>query len=243
MKIAIYSIACNEQDHVEDWLESCKLADDVIVVDTGSIDYTVGRLHDRGAQVYEIGLQPFRFDVARNTALSLVGRGIDVCISLDFDEKLAEGWRDCIEDQWKEENNNAICSLQHGPTTTFMTGNRIHSRFGWHWRFPAHEGLYNYGIDKHSVLLGLKPFIIHGQAIKDRSQYLDLLQLGVEENPGNKRCLHYYARELYYRARFMEALPWFEMYNKFHGPFNPEEELENTRMLKDCQRICNVAII
>ena len=97
LRIAVYSIAKNEAQFVKRWTASAHDADVMVVADTGSTDDTVRNLTIYGAYVYKIALDPWRFDLARNIALSLVPHDIDICISLDMDEVLQEGWRDAIE--------------------------------------------------------------------------------------------------------------------------------------------------
>ena len=50
MKIVVYAIAKNESAFVDRWMDSMSEADQVVVLDTGSDDYTE-RLRARGAQV------------------------------------------------------------------------------------------------------------------------------------------------------------------------------------------------
>lgn len=240
MNIAVYTIACNEQDQVEGWMESVQDANEIVVAVVNSTDKTHIKLIEGGARTKAIWVQPFRFDIARNAVLSMVPNHVDVCVSLDMDERLVSGWRESLERAWGNFDNQAFCAIEHGDLT-FDTGNRIHSRFGWHWRFPAHEGLYEYGIKKVTATVDVRPFIIHHQNLnKSRLQYLDLLRIGVDENPRNRRCIHYYARELYYRGRWSEALPWFDMYLKFPSFSHPVEEKENARMLLECQQHCGL---
>ena len=40
---------------------------------------------------------------------------------------------------------------------------------------------------------------------KSRGQYLPLLEMAAQEDPTSDRCAHYYARELFYYARYKEA--------------------------------------
>ena len=88
MKVAAYAIALNEEKHAQRWADTTKDADFRLVCDTGSTDKTVEILRSNGITVYEISVKPWRFDVARNTAQSLLPADIDVCLSLDLDETL-----------------------------------------------------------------------------------------------------------------------------------------------------------
>ena len=72
LKIAVYAIAKNEEQHVERFMSSARAADVIVVADTGSTDGTVAALQSAGAAVHEIHISPWRFDDARNAALALV---------------------------------------------------------------------------------------------------------------------------------------------------------------------------
>ena len=102
MKIAVYAIAKNEEKHVKRFCESAKEADLIIITDTGSEDKTVEIAKECGAITHQINITPFRFDVARNAALSLVPADVDICVSMDLDELLLPGWREEIERCWSE---------------------------------------------------------------------------------------------------------------------------------------------
>ncbi len=97
MKIAVYTIALNEEKFVERWYESAKDADYLLIADTGSTDKTVKLAKKLGVNVINISIKPWRFDDARNAALASLPDDIDMCISLDMDEVLDEGWREALE--------------------------------------------------------------------------------------------------------------------------------------------------
>ena len=103
MKIAVYAISKNESMFVERFCEAAKDADIILIADTGSTDNTVELGKKHGAVVHNICVSPWRFDIARDTALTLLPADIDVCISLDLDEVLQPGWREEIERVWKED--------------------------------------------------------------------------------------------------------------------------------------------
>ena len=97
MKIAVYCIALNEEQFVESWYNSAKDADYLLIADTGSTDGTVEKARALGINVFNVGIKPWRFDTARNVAVSLIPTDIDYCIALDMDEVLTEGWREHLE--------------------------------------------------------------------------------------------------------------------------------------------------
>lgn len=208
MKVSVYTIAKNEEQFVERWFNSAKDADQLVILDTGSIDNTVDIAESLGINVVRFEVIPWRFDVARNAALSLVAEDVDYCIALDMDEILIDGWRDQLEKaleqgitrprykyiwSWKSED---VPGLQYG-------GDKIHSRHGYRWKHPVHETL----VPEIPEVQGWFDFEIHHHpdSTKSRSQYLPLLELAVEEDPEDDRNTHYLAREYFFKGRLEES--------------------------------------
>lgn len=90
MILAAYTVALNESAHVARWLDTTKHFDHRLVVDTGSTDGTPELLQAAGVLVFHASVRPWRFDQARNTALALLPHDIDVCLTLDMDELVAD---------------------------------------------------------------------------------------------------------------------------------------------------------
>ena len=93
MRIAVYTIAFNEEKHIKKWYESAKDADYLLIADTGSTDKTVEIAESLGINVIKIRVDPWRFDDARNASLAAIPMYIDYCIALDMDEVLVKGWK------------------------------------------------------------------------------------------------------------------------------------------------------
>jgi glycosyltransferase involved in cell wall biosynthesis len=102
LKIAVSAISKNEEAFVQRFCDSAKDADLICIADTGSTDNTVQVALECGAKVHDICISPWRFDLARNAAIALLPRDIDIVISLDLDEVLEPGWREEIERVWVE---------------------------------------------------------------------------------------------------------------------------------------------
>lgn len=115
MKVAVYSIALNEAANAEQWAKSTTDADYRVVADTGSTDDTIEKLTALGVTVYKIAVRPWRFDVARNTALALIPADVDVCFSMDMDEFVEAGWRPKLEATWTNETTALYCRKQSRP--------------------------------------------------------------------------------------------------------------------------------
>lgn len=211
MKIAVYSIAKDEEANVAGWYESAREADHVLLLDTGSTDGTTEAARGLGIDVHVEQFNPWRFDVARNAALSLLPPDIDMCIALDLDERLQPGWREALEAvpegvtrpryryTWSWDKPG-VPGLQYA-------GDKIHARHGYSWRHPVHEVLY--GDREQQAWCGLE---IHHypDAGKSRGQYRDLLAVAVAEDPDDDRNAHYYARELFFAGDTDAAKAEFE---------------------------------
>ena len=129
MKVAIYTIALNEEQFVDKWYDSCKDADYWLITDTGSTDDTVKKALALGCAIKHITIKPWRFDRARNAALKDLPKDIDYCIALDMDEVLLPGWRDELQ-------------KMHDLGVT-----RPRYKYVWSWNEDGSEGLV-YGGDK-----------------------------------------------------------------------------------------------
>jgi glycosyltransferase involved in cell wall biosynthesis len=213
MKIAVYTIAKNEASFVERWYESAKEADSIHILDTGSEDKTVTIARDLGVDVARWEFNPWRFDDARNFALTMVPEDTDLCIALDMDEVLVEGWRDHLEQAIKDGVTRPRYSYTwswnvDGTPGLIYGGDKIHARHGYYWKHPVHEVLTPkdvetqgwYGLEIHH----------HPDSSKSRSQYFTLLELAVKEDPEDDRNAHYLAREYFFGGRMDEAKAEFE---------------------------------
>lgn len=231
MKIAVYSIAKNERTNLAQWQSTTQAADYAILVDTGSTD---------GTEMYtthRINILPFRFDEARNAALACVPADADVCISLDMDETLSHGWRAAIEDAWKPFVDCATCALKYSPTEEPWMVERIHSRNGWRWKYPCHEGLYrSMQRETRRIMIPDLTIFHHPNETKPRTNYLEMLAWGLFENPNDLRMLHYYGRELLFHGFRNEAAKHFRKYLRLEPkhPF-PWERAQVLMHLRSCK--------
>lgn len=234
MKIAVYTIAKNEAKHVERWAESCKEADYRLIVDTGSTDDTIKNAYGLDIIVKSLRQYPWRFDEARNYALSQLPDNIDLCISLDMDEVLTPGWREALDNLSPDIN-----MVRHKVVTSFhpdgsegqsFTIGRIHGRHSHTWKYPIHEVLSPVGLETSVYTNGLE---IHHYPdnSKPRGQYLEMLKLAAEENPNDERNQFYLAREYYFHGRYALAQHHFSRHLTI-AQWNPERASSHRYMAK-----------
>ena len=225
MKICVYAISKNEAHFVKRFCESAKDADLILIADTGSTDGLPEEAALHGAVVHHIGISPWRFDLARNAALALVPRDMDVCISLDIDEVLQPGWREEIERVWiKGETTRLRYMFDWGCGIAFYY-EKIHARNGYHWHHPCHEYPVPDGrIEEVWAQTDMLLAVHKPDPTKSRGQYMDLLELSVKEDPDCPRNAFYYARELSFHSRWFEAIEACKNYLKL-----PRATWENER--------------
>lgn len=237
-KIAVYTIALNEEKHVERWYESCKDADYLVITDTGSTDKTVEIARSLGITVHQIYISPFRFDDARNASLALLPPDVDYCIALDMDEELSPGWREALEkidisiDRPSYRRIEAF--NEDGSPNLEFDGFKIHKRKGIRWHYPIHEVPQWYIEDCEEVKGRVEGLEIHHRQdkTKSRAQYLEMLELAVRENP-DARNSYYLGREYYYYKRYDEAAKMLKSYLTIS--VFPEERSAACRTLSACE--------
>jgi len=235
MRVAVYTIALNEEQFVKDWYESAKEADYLLIADTGSSDDTIALGRSLGINIVSISVKPWRFDDARNASLAVIPDDIDYCIALDMDEVLLPGWREELERAHKEGwtrpryqytwnwNPDGSPGLQYG-------GDKIHKRHGYRWKHPVHEVLVTDRLDETQGWLNLQ-IHHHADNTKPRSQYMPLLAQSVKEDPTDDRNAFYYARELFFYGQFAEAIEEFKRHLSLPKAVWPPERAASMRYI------------
>jgi glycosyltransferase involved in cell wall biosynthesis len=239
MRVAVYTIALNEENFVADWHNSAKEADYLLIADTGSTDSTVAKAEALGINVIKISINPWRFDDARNASLSTIPSDIDYCIALDMDEVLLPGWRKELEKALADQvtrprykytwswNFDGTPGLEYG-------GDKIHARKGYRWKHPVHEVIV---ADRNQEKQGWYDLEIHHypDSTKSRGQYLPLLKLSTIEDPNDDRNAYYYARELFFNAMLKEASKEFTRHLSLPSARWGAERAASYRYLAKCE--------
>jgi len=217
MKVAVYTIALNEAKHVKRWYESTKEADYHLIADTGSTDDTVKIAKELGIIVYTISVKPFRFDDARNASLALVPADADYCIAMDMDEIMLPGWREGLEQAYKDGTHKPRYRFvtdfnpDKTPKASFL-GFRIHTRNNVRWSYRIHEVPQGYDREGEETS---KEYDIESWHLPDgeksRSNYLPMLELAAKENP-DSRNLYYLGREYFYQQQFPQSTETLKKY-------------------------------
>lgn len=228
-KIGVYAVAKNEARFAARFAESIKDADAVVVADTGSTDATVQILKEhltfRG-KVVDLSVNPWRFDDARNSALMLLPPDLDLCISLDLDEYLQDGWHSILCQEIKthlqtlgttyDRYNHRFQTVWDWETiqddklsanTSSHWHERIHTRHGWKWKLPVHEVLVWCGDSQPTMAwLGGWTMTQKPETKASRGTYLPLLEQSVKEDPKIWKSWTFLAEEYAKANRIPDAV-------------------------------------
>ena len=229
MKIAVYTIALNEEKFVERWYESAKDADYLLIADTGSTDKTRSIAEKLGIKVIDISIKPWRFDDARNAALASLPADIDMCIAMDMDEVLSDGWREALEKTtgtqiiyrfvytWKNKDQTIPGFIS--------SHSKVHARHGYRWKYMVHEYIFPDRNPNH-VLEESKDFEIRHYPEEDKaaSRYDSLIKDERNEDPSNPRYQLYYAKTLV-ETNTEDAIKEFKKYINMGGGVKLETDI------------------
>lgn len=243
-KICVYAICKDEEQFVDRWMDSMGEADLVVVTDTGSRDGTVERLRGREAVVCEEIVSPWRFDVARNLALSHLPEDVDIAVCTDLDEVFRPGWRAQLEAAWTADATmgnylyNWSLRADGTPDTQFVYF-KVHTRRGYRWDCPVHEHLSYVGEG------GERTVFIPGMVLdhypdqeKSRGSYLPLLEMAVEEDPLSDRMAYYLGREYMYAGRWQSCIDALERHLDLPTALWREERCASMRWIAEsCCRL------
>lgn len=243
MKIIVYAITKNESKFIDRWYNSMKEADDIYVLDTGSTDDTVELLQKLNVHVKQEIIKPWRFDVARNKSLDMVPDDVDICVCTDIDEIFAPGWRQVLEEKFKNANRcryNYIWSFdKYGNPAVNFYQEKIHTRKGYTWVNPVHEVLKCSLNGEKIVTLDEITLKHYPDSTKSRSSYLPLLELAVKEDPNNDRNMHYLGREYMFYGKYDDAITTLKKHLSMPTSTWDEERSASERFISRCYTMLN----
>lgn len=237
MKVAVYTIALNESAHAERWANSAVDADYRVVVDTGSTDDTVERLQRAGVTVHRITVNPWRFDVARNTAMALLPADVDVCCSMDMDRYLEPGWRPKLEAAWTADTTALFCRTvyrAHPDDPGILRGwptKNFHHRWGYRFTRPVHEALTYSGREVTRDCPDVVMCEVQDLTKETRRQYLPLMELALKEDPNDAQICFWLGRDYMWANRPEDASRLLNHYLDLPTSTWSEERSEAMRFL------------
>jgi glycosyltransferase involved in cell wall biosynthesis len=238
MKIAVATIALNEEQFVQRWAESCADADYRLILDTGSTDQTTTIASQLDVTVHSEVFTPWRFDTARNHLMGLIPDDVDYIIWLDMDEILEPGWRQILESVptrvTRPRYKYVWSRNEDGSEGLVYGGDKICSRKGYRWVHPCHEVLQPVGITEYQQFMDGFQISHYPDPTKSRSQYLPLLKMAVEEDPTDSRNQFYLAREYFFNGE--HALAQYHFMRHLDLSIWPPERAASHRYIAKTRR-------
>lgn len=232
--ICVLIITRNEALSIEKTLNSlCGIADQIVIVDTGSTDdtLTVARSHPLQPEVYET-VWNNDFSAARNTALSYCRYAW--CLVLDADEYIDEVCRPAVRHLIEEALRTDPKPL-YAPLIDNLNGNLLRNnprifavRKTLKYRGRVHEYLSDPSgtevVSLHGIVIKHTGYLpgIHDQKEKNQRN-LRLLRLQMKEEPEVYRWKYFLLRYLSFSSA--EALSVLEDFGGLSLPFEQDVEV------------------
>lgn len=213
MTISLCMIVKDEEKTLARCLESVKdLVDEIIIVDTGSVDRTKEIAAKYTEKIYDFHWID-DFSAARNASFDYAS--MEYCMWLDGDDLLLE------EDRIKfrkmkasvpKETDVVMLPYQvafdaQGKATFVYQRERIVRRGSdWRWEGPVHEAIVPNG----SIFYGEAAVTHRKEGLGDPDRNLRIYQACIQKGrPFSPRDAFYYARELYFHQYYEKALEEF----------------------------------
>lgn len=205
MKLSVAIIAKNEEEMIQNCLESVKNADEIVFVDTGSSDRTIDIASKYTDRIY-IKKWEDDFSKAYNHVASLCdGEWI---LSIDADEQLEDGGLDKIKNLIDPTKFAYMLRLDYFTYIAFGI-KLFKNRAGIHWIGKAHKIL---NIPVESILDVCISCECSPTHREDPNRTLRILKRDFYDTPSNIRNVYYLAREYANRHNFQEAIDLFSRY-------------------------------
>lgn len=240
-KIAAVLIMKNEERLIRRCLESCRDADEIVILDTGSTDRSVEFAQDCGAKVYATSpILPFHFAEARNRALAHVKS--DWCVSVDADEVVREGALKTIrravrKNAWAGAMNVTFVMRSEKSDKPYpILKTKVFRKSMYEWRYRVHELLFPK--KGKPALIEVPAAVIEHQPLPDKvarhGQNYELLKLCVEESPEYIRASRQLALELMLRKEWQAAIPHMARWLELIPVDDPLEKSEACCQIGEC---------
>lgn len=237
ISISLCMIVKNEEDVLSRCLDSVEgIADEIIIVDTGSNDRTKEIAYRYTNNVYDF-LWIDDFSAARNMSFSKATK--DYLLWLDADDILKPSERKKFLELKKRANLTAdivmmpyeIMEDALGRATFVYWRERLIKRSGnYQWKGRVHEAIERFGEVCYEPIA-----ITHRKIeVKDPYRNLNIFKKMIESGEQLKpRERYYYARELWYHGQYIEAQQEFKKFLLQKGW--REDRIQAWLMLSKCQ--------
>lgn len=237
MQISLCMIVKNEEDVLARCLDSAKtIADEIIIVDTGSTDRTKEIASQYTRYVYDFEWVD-DFSAARNFSFSKAS--MEYCMWLDADDVILPEDQEKIRHlkQNTQPDTDVVMMLYHGaldeqgkPSFSYYRERIVRNSARYRWQGAVHEAIAPSGTIIYSTAAVTHRKVHPSDPDRNLHIFEVLLQKGEKLQP---REQFYYARELYYHQRYQEAVTVLETFLE-EGKGWVENKIEACRVLSYC---------
>ena len=214
--ISLCMIVKDEEMHIARCLESvAELVDEIIIVDTGSVDRTVELASNYTSKIYTY-LWKDDFADARNYSFSKAS--MDYCMWMDADDILKDTDRDKFLQLKQTLSLDVDMVMMQYHTAFDEVGNPLFSYFRerwirncprYKWIGAVHEVIPPSGNIVYSDIVMCHKKINAGDPNRNLNIYRKILGEGKKLDA---RQQYYYGRELYYHKQYQEAIAVLEQF-------------------------------
>jgi hypothetical protein len=255
-KIAVCTIARNEMVNIDKFLQSCQGADEVVIgVDVRSTDDTEKRLREWGVKVVPLDIQPWHFAEARNLVLDNVSDDVDICVSIDLDERLSKDWRKVVEEEWESDLDLMNYVYIYHWLDKEMTqpglvihGYKIYNRHSFRWQNAIHENLKYIGEKtEEKKKYTDKITVFHYPDYDKPREYLEIIERALVEDPENTWMIYVLSRECFTSKKYERCIEVCKKYLYETESYKTVElgecRAECCRMIARCLHMLNIGEI
>lgn len=233
--VSLCLIVKNEADRLDNCLKSvAEAVDEIIIVDTGSMDETKEIARRYTDKVYDFTWCD-DFSAARNESFRYATK--DYILWLDADDILKP--EDCAKLQLLKESLQDHIDIVYfiynyafddtgKPSLTFRRERLVKRLSNPKWAGFIHEYIDIHGNSLESDI-AVTHTRVHGNADRNLNIYKKKIAEGIELN---SRDQYYYGKELYYHGKFEEAIDVLEKFVTL--PVWIEDELDANNRLAEC---------
>lgn len=214
--ISLCMIVKNEEMHIARCLDSIAgLVEEIIIVDTGSIDRTVEIVSDYTSKVYSY---PWTDDFSDARNYSFSKASMDYCMWLDADDILPETEKEkFLQLKQSLPSDTDIVMMKYNtafdeagmPSFFYFRERWIRNCSKYRWIGAVHEVIPPNGTVLYSDIAICHKKISAGNPDRNLKIYQKML---TEGKPFDARQQYYYGRELYYHRQYREAVSVFEQF-------------------------------
>ncbi len=235
--ISLCMIVKNEEDVLRRCLSSARpLADEIVIVDTGSTDSTKEIALEYTDLVYDFSWSG-DFSKARNYSFSKAG--MDYCFWLDADDIITEqDQQEFLKLKQKLSLNTDMVMMRYctafdendSPTFWYYRERLIKNNRQSPWEGAVHEAIPPFGNVVYSDISVFHKKIHPGDPDRNLHIYQKLLAKGAALSP---REQYYYARELYYHGDYCSTIGNLQSFLDSPGAWL-ENKIEACLLLSSC---------